>query len=292
MDTNSKTKITITTTVNAKAETAWIIFNNPKFITKWCFASDDWHAPNAENDLSVGGKINVRMESKDGNYGFDFWGIYDKIEPNKFLAYTMGDDRKVEVNFESIGNTTKITETFEAEDTNSIEMQKLGWQAILDNFKNFTESLTTLVTLYFEIQINAPAEKVYKIMLDDSTYREWTALFNPTSHFVGTWEKGSEIRFLGSDNEGNIGGMISRIKDNIPNKYVSIEHLGIISGDKEFTSGMEVIGFDGALENYIFEELDGITTLKVELDTNSEYSDYFKSTWPIALEKLKSICEA
>lgn len=134
-----KTVITIESTINAPVETVWEYWNKPEHITKWNAASEDWHSPRAENDLRPGGKFSARMEAKDGSMGFDFAGIYDSITPNQYIAYTMGDGRKVEVNFSQSGNSTKVVESFEAEDMHSHEMQKAGWQAILDNFKKYTE---------------------------------------------------------------------------------------------------------------------------------------------------------
>jgi len=140
MNTTDKTKITVAATVNAPVEKVWKTWTSPEHITRWNNASDDWHTPRADNDLRVGGKFNTRMEAKDGSFGFDFWGVYDEIKPNELIAYTLGDDRKVIISFTSNGNTTDVTETFEAESTNPVEMQKGGWQAILDNFKKYTES--------------------------------------------------------------------------------------------------------------------------------------------------------
>lgn len=108
---------------------------------QWCSASPEWHVPRAENDLRNGGKFLTRMEAKDGSMGFDFEGIYSEVETHKKIAYGMSDGRKVEITFEAAGNTTSITETFDAETQNPIEMQRGGWQAILDNFKNYTESI-------------------------------------------------------------------------------------------------------------------------------------------------------
>ena len=139
METQSKTNITVETTVNATVEKVWKYWTLPKHIMKWNNASDDWHTPAAENDLREGGKFTCRMEAKDGSVGFDFWGIYDTIKTNERIAYTMGDGRKATVIFSSAGNTTKVTETFEAENENPVEMQRGGWQAILDNFKKYVE---------------------------------------------------------------------------------------------------------------------------------------------------------
>lgn len=139
--TEIKTKITIETTVNEPLEKVWKIWTTPEHIMKWNNASYDWHTPTAENDLRVGGKFLSRMEAKDGSFGFDFWGIYDDVKTNERIAYTMGDDRKVEIIFKSQGNTTAVTETFEAENENPVELQQQGWQAILNNFKKYAESI-------------------------------------------------------------------------------------------------------------------------------------------------------
>lgn len=139
METSDKVTITVETRVHAPVEKVWEYWTEPQHITKWTFASDDWHAPNAETDLRVGGKFLTRMEAKDGSYGFDISGVYDEIRINEFISYTLEDGRKVTVTFISQENDTKVIEAFEAEATNSIEMQKAGWQAILDNFKKYSE---------------------------------------------------------------------------------------------------------------------------------------------------------
>ena len=136
----SKQAITVETTVNAPVEKVWKSWNTPADIMLWNNASDDWHTPFAENDLRVGGKFLSRMEAKDGSFGFDFGGIYDEVQENGLIAYTIDDGRKVTIRFSGKNNETKIVETFEAENMNSIEIQRGGWQTILDNFKKYTES--------------------------------------------------------------------------------------------------------------------------------------------------------
>jgi uncharacterized protein YndB with AHSA1/START domain len=140
MENINKAIITITTTVLAPAEKVWERWTVPEHIIKWNNASDDWHTTHAENDLRIGGKFLSRMEAKDGSFGFDFIGIYDLVKENKLLEYTLGDGRKVIIVFTGISNTTNIVETFEAESENSIEMQRSGWQAILENFKKYAEA--------------------------------------------------------------------------------------------------------------------------------------------------------
>ncbi|OAB33038.1 SRPBCC family protein [Paenibacillus macquariensis] len=139
METGDKVTITVETIVHAPVEKVWGYWTEPQHITKWSFASDEWHAPNAENDLRIGGSFLTRMEAKDGSFGFDFGGVYDEVRINEFISYTIGDGRKVEITFISQENDTKVIETFEAESTNPIDMQKAGFQAILDNFKKYSE---------------------------------------------------------------------------------------------------------------------------------------------------------
>ena len=136
---NQTQPITVETTVKAPVEKVWKLWNGPEHITKWCNASPDWHTPRAENDLRTGGNFTTRMEAKDGSFGFDFGGTYDQVVPNELISYTMGDNRKVKIVFTANGAETKVVETFDPETINPIEMQRGGWQAILDNFKQYVE---------------------------------------------------------------------------------------------------------------------------------------------------------
>ncbi|MBX4209535.1 SRPBCC family protein [Candidatus Parcubacteria bacterium] len=136
----SLTKITVKIDIEASLEKVWECFTEPEHIMAWNNASPDWHTPRAENDLRVGGTFNYRMEAKDGSAGFDFGGTYDEVAPYARIAYTIGDGRKVSVVFAAEGGKTRIVETFEAETVNPIELQKNGWQSILDNLKTYVES--------------------------------------------------------------------------------------------------------------------------------------------------------
>ena len=131
--------VTIKSSINAPAEKVWEFWTDPKHIVKWNNASDDWHTPSATNDLKTGGRFTSRMEAKDGSMGFDFGGVYDDVKPHEHIAYTMDDGRTVDITFAKDGNVTNVVETFEAEETNPVEMQRGGWQSILDNFKKYTE---------------------------------------------------------------------------------------------------------------------------------------------------------
>lgn len=134
------TKVKIETTIAAELQKAWDCYTQPKHITKWNAASEDWCCPKAENDLRVGGKYFARMEAKDGSMGFDFEALYNKIETLKHITYTIADGRQVTIDFEKRPDTVNIVVEFDAENQNSIEMQRQGWQSILDNFKKYTEA--------------------------------------------------------------------------------------------------------------------------------------------------------
>ena len=140
MEAQTKTSVTVETLVNAPVEKVWEYWTEPRHITQWCQAADDWHAPQAENDVSENGKFKTTMAAKDGSVSFDFEGVYSKVDHLQLLEYMLTDGRKASVRFLPEGNQTRIKETFETENENPVDMQRQGWQAILENFKKHTES--------------------------------------------------------------------------------------------------------------------------------------------------------
>lgn len=136
----SATVITIEATVKSSIEKVWKSWTEPQHITQWNTAAAEWYCPKASNDLKEGGKFSFTMAARDGSMSFDFSGTYTKVKLHESIEYTLDDDRKVKVTFQNKGSEVYIVESFEAEKTNTEEMQKFGWQAILDNFKNYTES--------------------------------------------------------------------------------------------------------------------------------------------------------
>ena len=148
--------------------------------------------------------------------------------------------------------------------------------------------------LQFKVIINAPVAKVYDFMLginSKSTYEQWVALFNPTSTYEGSWDKGNKILFIGVNENGAKEGMVSRIVENNPNRFVSIRHYGLLQADKEITEGPEVEEWANAFENYTFEENNGTTTVTVDLDVTEDFIDYMNENYPEALDRLKELCE-
>lgn len=141
MEANNQT-ITIETTIEVPVQKAWEFWTTPQHIEKWNNASDDWHTPHVENDLRVGGSFKARMEAKDGSVGFDFTGVYNQVKENEYIEYTIGDGRVVKISFTPVANKTKVVEVFDAENTHPVEVQKNGWQAILGNYKKYTENMS------------------------------------------------------------------------------------------------------------------------------------------------------
>lgn len=151
-----------------------------------------------------------------------------------------------------------------------------------------------MIPLEFKIAIEAPVASVYEFMLglkSKTTYEHWTSVFNPTSTYEGSWDKGSKILFLGVDEQGERGGMVSRIVENQRNQRVSIQHYGLLKGNEEITNGPEVAQWANGMEQYTFEEHEGTTTLTVEMDTAKAFESYMNEHYPKALAKLKMLCE-
>jgi hypothetical protein len=151
-----------------------------------------------------------------------------------------------------------------------------------------------MIPLQFKVNIQATVGTVYEFMLglnSKTTYEQWTSVFNPTSTYEGSWDQGSKILFVGIDEQGERGGMVSRIVENQRNQLVSIQHYGLLKGSEEITEGPEVAQWANGMEQYIFEEQRGTTTLTVEMDTAEAFESYMNEHYPKALAKLKMLCE-
>lgn len=146
--------------------------------------------------------------------------------------------------------------------------------------------------IYFSIHINAPREKVWDIILGETSYSKWASAFSPGSYFKGSWEEGSKILFLGPNPDGTgEGGMVSRIKENRLHEFVSIEHLGIVSNGVEDTTSEDAKKWALSYENYTFVDKDGGTEVSIEMNTLDEYKTMFEEMWPKALQALKELAE-
>lgn len=281
--------VTVSTTIIAPLQRVWDLFTEPLHIIHWNHASDDWQTSYSESDLRPGGEFLSRMEARDGSEGFDFSGKFTDVIPGKTIAYTLDDGRNVDILFRETAGRTLVMESFETEDVNSAELQRNGWQAILDNFRRYVEGYGHLEMLHFETVIANTPENIFRIMLESEAYSKWTKPFNPTSRFTGSWEKGERILFHGTDEEGKTGGMLCKIRENIPGKFLSIESL------REVVDGKEVPGegnaWKGALENYTLKPDGRKTLLCIDTDVPAEFRQFVGEAWPRALENLKELCE-
>lgn len=141
MQTTERPIITVEAIVDVPIDKAWQSWTDPEHIKRWNAASADWHTTSATNDLRTGGIFTSRMEAKDGSMGFDFAGVYDVVNEKEYIEYTLADGRKVVITFTAMDHQTRVVESFEAEAENTLEMQKAGWQAIMNNYKEYTEKL-------------------------------------------------------------------------------------------------------------------------------------------------------
>lgn len=286
-----KTIITIETRINAPLQKVWDRYTTPFHVLHWNNASSDWLTTHATNHLEENGRFSYRMEARDGSFGFDFSGSYREIKQHQKISYALDDQRTAEVLFDANDEQTLVKVVFEAENENSIELQQQGWQAILNNFKSYVENPNGMIALQFKVKISAPTKKVFDQMLNPEGYAAWTKVFNASSHYRGKWEKGAKILFIGTEN-GKEGGMVSRIREFLPNQFVSIEHYGMLHEGKEITSGPEVEKWAGGLENYSFEKSGNQTIVSVDIDCAADFLNYFEETYPKALETLKQYIES
>jgi len=289
--THFQNEILVETSIKSSRERAWDLMFNPIHIMKWNAASDDWHTTFADVDLRVGGTLIYHMASKDGKYGFDFSGTFTDLELNKLAAYTLEDGRKVRVEFAVEDDQVGIKQYFEPESQNPPDFQQKGWQAILDNFKKYSEGNPSDV-MRFETIIEATVEQVYTKMIDKEVYDKWTSVFNETSSFEGDWNKGSEIYFIGLDSEGIKGGMVAEIFENRASQFIGIRHEGMLKGEEKIMSGPEVEPWKGCYECYTFRKEGNHCRLIVQLDAIESFKDYMNETWPKALTKLKETIES
>ncbi len=283
--------VTVSTTIIAPLEKVWDLFTGPLHIIHWNNASDDWQTSYAESDLRPGGAFLSRMEARDGSEGFDFSGRFTDVVPGKSIAYTLDDGRNVDILFRETAGRTLVMESFETEDINSAELQRDGWQAILDNFRKYVEGYGGREMLHFETIIENTPENILRIMLENESYSKWTKPFNPDSRFTGSWEKGERILFLGTGADGKSGGMLCRIREHIPGKFLSIESLREVVDGKEVTGEGKGEAWKGALENYTLKPAGSQTLLCIDTDVPAEFRQFVEEAWPKALENLKELCE-
>lgn len=297
--------IVISADVLASANDTWNFFTHAKHVIRWNHASDDWHSVSARNDVREGGKFLFRMEAKNGSFGFDFSGVYERIEKPARLQYRLDDGRMVDVRFEPATNpatnthetseATNVTISFDPEASHSIAMQREGWQAILNNFKAYAQlhAEKRWEVFLFEITINAPPRTVYEAVTDKELFSCWTRVFHPSSLYEGSWDAGAKILFLGLDAQGCPEGLSAVVTDNIPHSLIALRYVGVVSAGAETTTSEDALAWRDARERYVFRSAQGgkATELLVDTDVLAGDCENFQAKWNEALAELKKICE-
>ena len=285
--------ITISCVIKAPVNTTFESYLSPVDNLRWNTAGEGWTTNYAKIDPIKGGEFHIGYKSPDEKNDFDLGGTYLEIIENNSIISLLGEDRKIEVNFEiktenEIENTL-LTITFDVEDENSIEPQKQGWSKILDNFKNFVERKTNLknTTITKTTEIKATKEKVWQMLLQEKSYRKWTSFFMEGSYYEGEMKYDGKIKFLSPSGSG----ISSKIVVFIPGYQVSFEHLEAIVKDKEDFDSSEFEGWKGARETYTLEEKDGIVNLEIYVELIKNQVEEMGYAWDKALEELKKLCE-
>ena len=303
--------VTIEREFAAPLSRVWDAFTKQEILDQW-WAPKPFESRTKIMNFEVGGRRFYAMVTPDGQ---EMWAIhkYTSITPKTNFKYLNAFADKEEnptlpgsdwdFNFTEQNGKTKVKITIYNESRERMEkMIEMGFKEGITATLNELEVLLTspsqnkevnMNKLHFSITINATKAKVWNTMLVYATYRVWTEAFNPGSHYVGDWSKGSKILFLGPDPAtGKIGGMVSRIEENRLHEYISIEHLGMVNDGIEDTTSEMVKAFAGAHENYSFKENDKKTEVLVDIDSSGgEFEEMFKDMWPKALQKLKELAE-
>lgn len=292
-------KITINKTINASVNHVWQAYLDPEDNKRWNTAGFGWTVGETHFDPRVGGKFEAEYKSPDGKNDFMLEGTFVEIIENQKIIYEMPQNemdkakRVVEINFESVGNDstsqTNFTVTFDAEDMNTLDRQKQGWNAILENFKKFVErkSNPKNQALQKSIKIKSSPHKVWKVLTNKEKYKLWTAPFTDGSYYEGEMQYLNKIYFLSPDNIG----LVSEVKVCIPDFQLSFEHLGTVKDGVEDLDSVEFGSWKGARETYTLSFNDGITTLDIYQDMSAKENQFFDSKWDTALEIIKQIAQ-
>lgn len=267
-----KTTLQVSTDVAADPASVWTRFTVPGHIMQWNFASEEWHCPAAENDLRPGGVYRTRMEARDGSQGFDFEGVYDEVVPESRLAYTLTNGRQVKTEFSDQNGRTRVTTTFEPEDSFPIEVQQAGWQAIIDNFRRYVESEPERMVRE-QVTIDTPADTVWSIITHPRYARELGQQFDKNAYVRSDWQLGSAVEFVYEPERIAATGTISELK---PLELIRID-----------------FDFDGFAyyESFHFSSTEGQTILTAEAGPYTHARDEHATVWSNWLQKVRELSE-
>lgn len=274
-------KITIGVQIEKQVDIVWSYWTKAAHIKHWYFASEDWWVPWVEQQFEVGHKFIYRMASKDGKMGFDFTGRYTDIKANESITYVLEDDREVITTFEVIDDTVYLKQVFETEDDSSAEMQKQGWQAILNQFKGYTESDWIRFTL--QKHMETTPEVVYHYLTDNDKYMSWAHVFSDDSKFYGDWVEGGEITFV----DHRESGTVALVENIIPNELIHMKHIKLLKGDSLDETSDEALIWIGTLERYELHKSEDGVLVDVMIECHESYVGFIRDSWIEALNEIE-----
>lgn len=281
--------ITITTTIQAPIHTVFESYLSPADNLRWNTAGEGWTVSHTTINPVIGGTYSIGFKSPDGANDFDFGGVYTNIIPDQLITSILDDGRHVKVLFEEKDNEAIVTIEFDAEQENSLELQEQGWGKILTHFKQFIErkSKPTHRSILKTIDIHASVEKVWDVLLQDQSYRQWTKVFDEDSYYEGEMKYQGKIKFLSSHN----GGLASNVHVYIPYYQISFEHLGVIIDGVEDFDNPQFADWKGARETYTLTPQGSSTHLEIYVELTQEEYEYMSNLWDQALIKIKDLAE-
>ena len=277
--------ITIKKTIKAPLELVYNSYINPKDNVRWNTAGDGWTTSYAKINAVTGGNYDVGYRSGDGLINFPVAGTYIEVIPNSKITSIMGD-RKVNIDFESIGNDTEFTITFDAENENSIELQTKGWGNIVNNFTSHVEKKAKddYAVIDLDVPIKATPKAIWNALLDKDNYSLWTAPFTEGSYYEGKMEYGEIIKFYSPAH----GYLKSEVVVCIPEYQISFNHLGFYS-QQDVLEGED---WKNNIETYTINQEGNTTTLNIYQEMTKKEYEFFDPMWTKALEIIKSIAES
>jgi len=279
--------ITVSIEINERLDLVWEKFTRADHIVNWYFASPSWHAPSANVDFVDGGMFSIRMEAWDKSFGFDYKGKFQRITPMKSIQYILEDQREVLTSFTEYESAVKITQTFESEDANNLELQKQGWQATLESFKRYVE--TDFLIFESHIDIHASQEVIWDSITQLEKYQIWTKAFSENAIFHGQWRQGETLDFI-TPNRGGTRVLVDAL---IPNNSIHLVHTAVITPDNQSDStSPSAKPWVNTIENYELINKDNIVTFVAHIECHRSFYDFMKSSWDKALVDLKSYNES
>ncbi len=276
--------IEIEVLIKNSLDKVWEYWTGQPFISQWYSASDDWWTPWVNQNFQVDQGFVYRMEARDGSMGFDFSGVFTEIVDHEKIVYVLEDGRKVLTTFEERDGRILLKQAFDAEDQNSAQMQKDGWQAILNHFKSFCEG--DQIEMSFRTVLGTNPNRVWEYLTLPRLYEEWAIAFSEQPKFVGQWVEGGTIDFIDFQ-EGGTRVQLDKVK---PFEKLYMTHIAMIDGQAGIVEDHpEAPTWVGTKENYDLELVGKETILTIHIMCHPKYVDYLRNSWEKAVKLMTHV---